>query len=122
MKWMYLHRETAGADGTRGFLVINGCSAIPTIEPAPGQGKGPIPEGEYRVVYTYSPRFKRKMPLLCDVPGYDGIRIHGGTKKEHTQGCICVPLNKVPIVDGYVRLCENQGEVIYLRVGRGGRP
>ena len=52
--------------------------------------KGCIPKGWYRVRVTYSPKFKRTMPLLCMVPGFEGIRIHAGMKVENTQGCICV--------------------------------
>ena len=52
-----------------------------------------IPAGTYEVVMTYSPRFKRKMPLLKNVPGYDGIRIHSGNGPEDTDGCIVPGLN-----------------------------
>ena len=50
-----------------------------------------VPALVYRVAVTQSPRFKRLMPVLCQVPARSGIRIHRGTKPEHSKGCILVP-------------------------------
>lgn len=50
-------------------------------------GATAIPAGVYEVRVTYSPRFKRMMPLIVGVPGFSGIRIHGGNKAKHTLGC-----------------------------------
>ena len=47
-----------------------------------------IPAGAYIVEVNYSPKFKRDLPILRDVPGRAGIRIHRGTKPEHSKGCI----------------------------------
>ncbi len=49
-----------------------------------------IPVGTYPVSVTFSPRFKRMLPLIGNVPGRSGIRIHRGTKPEHSKGCILV--------------------------------
>lgn len=49
-----------------------------------------IPAGTYPLRLTWSPRFKKPMPLIDEVPEREGIRIHMGTKPEHSQGCILV--------------------------------
>lgn len=51
-------------------------------------GKTCIPEGRYRVIINQSNRFKRLLPLLLNVPGYEGIRIHPGNTEENTEGCL----------------------------------
>lgn len=44
--------------------------------------------GLYEIVITLSARFKRKLPLLLNVPEFDGVRIHPGNTAENTEGCI----------------------------------
>lgn len=49
-----------------------------------------IPCGTYPIAVTWSPKFKRMLPVLLNVPGRSGIRVHRGTKPEHSRGCILV--------------------------------
>lgn len=52
------------------------------------KGQTAIPYGTYNVVITYSPRFKRLLPLLEKVSGYVGIRMHPGNTEVDTDGCL----------------------------------
>lgn len=57
-------------------------------------GKTAIPKGTYKVEVTYSPKFKRYLPILLNVKGFSGIRIHSGNTAEDTLGCLLVGFNK----------------------------
>lgn len=58
-------------------------------------GQTAIPTGRYEVTWTYSPKFKKMLPLINDVPGFLGIRIHNGNTAAHTNGCPLLGENKV---------------------------
>lgn len=51
-----------------------------------------VPDGTYRVKVTYSPKFKRDVPIVYndEVPESRGIRIHEGNIVQNTKGCILV--------------------------------
>jgi hypothetical protein len=56
-------------------------------------GKTAIPTGRYQVLITQSARFKRLLPFIMNVPGFEGIRIHPGNSDIDTHGCL-LPGNK----------------------------
>ena len=56
-------------------------------------GETAIPTGIYNVLLTYSPKYKKVMPLINNVKGYSGIRIHSGNTAKDTLGCLLVGKN-----------------------------
>ena len=88
---------------TIGRMLINGKYFCDTLEDQVRDltsekkvySKTAIPAGKYEVRVTWSPKFKRNLPLLLGVPYFSGIRIHRGNKADDTSGCILVGENKV---------------------------
>ena len=75
-----------------------------------------IPCGTYPVKVTWSPKFKKILPLVCGVPKRSGIRIHTGTKPEHSTGCVLVSaFGKQQIID-YINQKAKQNEKVYLSI------
>lgn len=58
-------------------------------------GKTCIPFGTYKVILSMSSKFKKILPLLLNVPQFDGIRIHPGNTDEDSSGCILVGINDI---------------------------
>ena len=93
-----LIRKEFTTESTIGDLLIDGKFYSFTLEDMYRDKKiksvTAIPYGVYEVIINFSNRFQRPMPLLLNVPGFDGIRIHNGNKAEHTEGCILVGFTK----------------------------
>ena len=53
-------------------------------------GDTAIPANIYELILTHSPSLKRVLPLILDVPGFRGIRMHAINDKSETLGCIGV--------------------------------
>lgn len=58
-------------------------------------GETAIPYGTYEVEVTYSPKFKRDLPLIKNVPHFEGIRIHRGNYPKDSLGCLICGENKI---------------------------
>lgn len=85
------------------------------------KGETAIPTGIYQVLLTYSPKYKKIMPLVNNVKGYSGIRIHSGNTAKDTEGCLLVGKNKEvgKVLDSrntfnalFKRLNQTKGKII----------
>lgn len=86
-----LKRDERGPDHTYGKLYINGTYFCETIEDEERAQKvmheTAIPKGTYKVILSFSNRFQKRMPLLLNVPNFEGIRIHNGNFADQSSGC-----------------------------------
>ena len=77
-----------------------------------------IPEGTYPLSLTWSPRFKKLMPLIDEVPDREGIRIHMGTRPEHSQGCVLVSALALENIKSFINLINRdyEDETLYIQI------
>lgn len=73
-------------------------------------GRTAIPRGRYRLITSFSNRFQRVLPAVLDVPGFTGVRIHGGNDAEDSHGCVLV--GKVRTRDGIAQCSDMVKRVI----------
>lgn len=87
-------RTTFTDKSSIGVMSVNGAFECHTLEDVVREEKimheTAIPEGRYQVIINQSNRFMRLLPLLLDVPGFEGVRIHPGNTDKDTSGCILV--------------------------------
>ena len=90
-------REQYRPGSTIGRMFVDGVFECFTLEDGirtnKVYGETAIPAGSYSVVVNYSPRFKTSLPLVQNVPNFEGIRIHPGNTAANTLGCILVGRN-----------------------------
>src|SRR4030042_1985156 len=86
-----LVRKVRTEESTVGILSVEGKIECFTLEDKERAekiwGKTAIPVGQYEVGISFSNRFKKDLPILFNVPGYEGVRIHAGNTAEDTEGC-----------------------------------
>lgn len=51
-------------------------------------GKIAIPLGTYNLIYNWSNKYKKKLPLVLDTPGFAGVRFHSGNTVDDTKACL----------------------------------
>lgn len=133
---LLLKRVQLDPDVTIGELYVNGRFESFTVEDTvrpDGEkvyGKTAIPYGTYKIVITMSNRFKRLLPLLLNVPNFDGIRIHPGNTAADTDGCILPGADRLAkgvgksrlafdLLFGKLQAAESRCEQITIDITRG---
>ena len=114
-------QKTSGqaVTGTMTFPLLNRTEPItvPSLENAAYL----IPEGNYKVERTWSPKFKKFLPELIDVPGRSGVRIHRGTLPDHSKGCILLDMYGMASLDilfNQIDVYKLEDETVQLTVTR----
>lgn len=131
---MYILRQMFTKVSTQGLFLLNDVRAGFTLEDCVrklgpnGEGKIPketaIPAGRYKVVLTMSERFKKILPLLLNVPFFEGVRLHGGNTIHDTEGCPLIASNRVlnkqmlagNITDSIVSLLQHSKEEHWIEI------
>jgi len=104
---------------TIGALDIAGvpfCYTLEDVVRAPGvkvKGETAIPAGRYRVKNTFSPKYRRIMPQIMDVPMFQGIRIHGGNDRRDTEGCLLLGMHRG---HDYIDTCRPALDHVYTLI------
>ncbi|MBF9237433.1 hypothetical protein I2I05_08485 [Hymenobacter sp. BT683] len=100
MKEFILTRQPSTPTSTSGQLTFEGQHLAWTLEdvvrPAGVKlyGETAIPAGRYELVLTFSNAFQKYLPLLMNVPGFLGVRLHGGNHAGHSLGCPLLGLER----------------------------
>ena len=105
---IHLFRNQPKGNTITGRLVINGRWFCNTLERVDYQ----IPALCYHVAVTQSPRFKRLLPIVQNVPQRAGIRFHRGSKPEHSTGCILIPADKELELTNLLKQTQTHEEII----------
>ena len=53
-----------------------------------------IPSGTYKLIVNQSPKFKRMLPRILDIKGFDGVLLHRGNSASDSLGCILIGYKK----------------------------
>ena len=110
--YIKLIRNEPQGNTITGRLVIDGRWFCDTIERVGYQ----IPALFYPVRVTHSPKFKRLLPIVQNVPQRSGIRFHRGSKPEHSTGCILIPAEMECLFTYRLLKTQEKNESILLEV------
>ena len=110
--YIRLIRNKPHGSAITGRLVIDGRWFCDTLERVGYQ----ILPLCYPVKVTRSPKFKRLLPLVSNVPQRSGIRFHRGTRPEHSTGCILLSKDKEIELTQLILQAQNSHEEIILEV------
>ncbi len=110
-----LRRQWFTPESTIGELLIDDVFECFTLELPVRDGKpgSAIPCGTYPVRIDPSPRFRRDMPELFDIPGRSTILIHWGNSAKDTEGCILVGRHRA---ENYIGESRAAFEILFPKI------
>ena len=107
-----LVRDGFGENFTEGKWFVDGVLDCYTVEDTDRKleedisnkvyGQSAIPRGTYEVILSMSPRFKKIMPEIVGVQGFEGVRIHTGNSSKDTEGCIILGMTNDRLDDNWI--------------------
>lgn len=129
MRRLILQRTETGDHGTFGYIDLDRQRFLTGELPDRNNANNVscIPHDTYSCVFTFSPRFHRKLYLLEGVKGRSGIRIHPanfmGDKEKgllcHLNGCIALGYRRM-VLNGQIGIFTSLTAVRDFEAALGG--
>ena len=111
------HKAGLAVTGELSFEMLNRQYDMETFtQPTLENADFIIPTGTYPVELTWSPKFKKFLPEIKDVPERSGIRIHKGTIPEHSKGCILLNLAGMANINCLFNQLKDQDEEAQIEI------
>ena len=116
-----LIRQQTQGKAVRGQLSLPFDPNKPLVYPTLENADFLIATGTYPLRLTWSPRFKKLTPEVCDVPDRAGLRFHLGTKPEHSQGCVLLQPEALANLKIFINRIKNsyEDEELFIEITDG---
>ena len=116
-----LIRQQTQGKAVRGQINLPFDPNKPLVYPTLENADFLIAPGTYPLRLTWSPRFKKLTPEVCDVPDRAGLRFHLGTKPEHSQGCVLLQPEALANLKIFINRIKNsyEDEELFIEITDG---
>ena len=116
-----LIRQQTQGKAVRGQIALPFDPNKPLVYPTLENADFLIAPGKYPLRLTWSPRFKKLTPEVCDVPDRAGLRFHLGTKPEHSQGCVLLQPEALANLKIFINRIKNsyEDEELFIEITDG---
>ena len=116
-----LIRQQTQGKAVKGQITLPFDPNKPLVYPTLENADFLIAPGTYPLRLTWSPRFKKLTPEVCDVPDRAGLRFHLGTKPEHSQGCVLLQPEALANLKIFINRIKNsyEDEELFIEITDG---
>ena len=116
-----LIRQQTQGKAVRGKISLPFDPNNPLVYPTLENADFLIAPGTYPLRLTWSPRFQKLTPEVCDVPERAGLRFHLGTKPEHSQGCVLLEPGALANLKIFINRIKNSydNEEVFIEISDG---